>query len=447
MIQLFKGDGRVIKTIQNNKKPNLNGEYRLSSFVYVHPYEDGCLIKSTLTGQIFRLTDAEYRDLQGFDLSSPEVLELVRYRFVVEKQFDELAQYLLVLNVMRAMYKTAPGIGTFTILPTTACNARCVYCYEEGWQSKTMSKETADRVIDFICRTKQDGKIRLGWFGGEPLCGASLISYLCRALKDREVEFDSSIITNGTLFTPELAREAVELWGLKQAQISMDGAREDYEARKCYLQPELYNYDKAMEAAAYLSDLGVSVTLRCNYDQENLPGVQAFFDDCKTRFQGRNNISVYMEQLFQSADTGESASLCIEADKLLRYAQENHLYPRNLPSGKLKLYYCMADSNRKSLIIDPVGGLHRCESRIDDEPIGTIFDETLPPVPAPGDQVAEICKTCPFLPDCTPFRKNGCSLKSAGCRTKMELKTIREFEALLSGAKDDETAEKGSDCP
>lgn len=446
MIQLCKGDGRVIKIIQNNK-PNLSGEYRLSSFVYVHSYEDGTLIKNTLTGQIFRLTGEEYAALERIDFSSPEVLQLVRYRFLVEKHFDELAQYLLVLNVLRAMHKTTPGISTFTILPTTACNARCVYCYEDGWQSKTMTKETADRVIDFICRTKQDGKIRLSWFGGEPLCGASLISYICRSLKEREIEFDSTIITNGTLLTPELAKEAAALWGLKHAQISMDGARKDYEMRKCYRQPELYNYDKAMDAVTQLSDLGVSVTLRCNYDQENLPGVRSFFDDCKLRFQGRSNITVYMEQLFQSAGTGSSASLCLEAEKLLRYAQDIHLFPKTIPSGKLKLYYCMADSNGKSIIIDPVGGLHPCESRIDDEPIGTIFDESLPSASAIREQVAEICKACPFLPDCTPFRKIGCSLKSTACRTKMELQIIREFDTLRCGATQNEATEKGCDCP
>ena len=446
MLQLCKGDGRVIKIIQNNK-PNLAGDYRLSSFVYIQPCEDGSLIKNTLTGQIYLLTSDEYIALQGVDLSFPEVLQLVTYRFLVEKNFDELAQYLLVLNVLRTMYKTTPGISTYTVLPTTACNARCVYCYEDGWQSKTMTKETADKVVDFVCRTKQDGKIRLSWFGGEPLCGAHLISYICRSLKDREVDFESSIITNGTILTPELAREAVDLWGLKHAQISMDGAREDYEARKCYPQPELYNYDRAMDAAKLFSDLGIDVTLRCNYDEENLPRVRAFLDDCHARFQGRSNINIYLEQLFQSASIGSSSSICLEAEKMLQYAQDIHLFHPASPSGKLKLYYCMADSNRKSIIIDPGGGLHFCECKIDGEPFGTIFDDTLPSVPAEHTQVAEICKACTFLPDCTPFRKTACSLKSSSCKTMMELRTSRELEALRCGAVEDETIEKGCDCP
>jgi len=60
-------------------------------------------------------------------------------------------------------------ITSYTILPTTGCNARCYYCFEHGSKVMTMTRETAGEVVRFItehCGPKKT--VAIMWFGGEP---------------------------------------------------------------------------------------------------------------------------------------------------------------------------------------------------------------------------------------------------------------------------------------
>ncbi len=426
---ISEGDGRVVKIIRVGSGET-EGALRLSGFVFPFEKEGTVLLKHTLTKQVLRLSAEEWSALRNGTLSAEARDELVKYRFLVEEDYSEVSQYRLVYSILRTMEKTEPGIDCYTILPTTGCNARCVYCYEEGWQSKTMSPETADAVADFILRTKREGEIRLSWFGGEPLCGAGLISRICGRLQDAGVMYYSTMITNGTLMTPELVREAKELWNLRRVQLSMDGARADYERRKNYARKDLYNYDTAMNAAELLSDAGIRVSIRCNYDSGNLDGIREFLDDCGDRFGERGNVSVYLEQLFESSDAEKNAALFHAAEKVAGYADELGLSYTERTEQRLKTHYCMADYRGEAVIIDPEGGLHLCEHDIDGEPIGTVFGG---PVtwPETGTEIAEECRNCCFLPECTPFRKNGCPLEIAACRTQREVWTRRSLTGLL----------------
>ena len=401
------------------------------------------LLKNTLTRQVYVLSPAEWASVQAADLSCDCVWELMRYRFLVERGYDEAAQYDLILRILRTMEPRKPGLSSYTILPTTGCNARCVYCYEEGWTPVSMTARTADDVAAFICRTKGEGPVRIEWFGGEPLLGADRIARICRGLQAQGVAYTSAIITNGTLLTADMAREAVDLWHLRRAQVSMDGGRADYEARKRYVDPTRYNYDGAMAAVELLSDAGVNVVLRVNYDGENLPRVQDSLAECRSRFAGRRNVSIYMEQLFQSVTAEENAALYRAAESVMTRVGDLDLEHTAPVYARLKTHYCMVDSDR-SVIIDPKGGLHRCEHDVGGAPFGTIYDEALV-LPKAEPALAAECRGCVFLPDCMAFCKACCPVKVAACRTRMEMRTVQELKALLRGAQARDEAEE--ECP
>ena len=427
--KLSGGDDRVIRIVQK-KTLEQGADYRLSGFVFVHETEGAVLLFNTFTRQVYALSREEWDPVQRADLSFPHVAELARMCILVEKGYDEIERYLMVLEVMKTLKKQKNGIWKYTILPTTACNARCFYCYENDWVPVTMTERTADTLVDFILRTKQEGRIQLDWFGGEPLCAPGVISRICRSLSGRGVEYSSAMITNGTLMTPELAKEAVDLWHLKTANVSMDGAREDYEKRKRYVRPDLHNYDRAMDAVILLADAGVRVSVRCNYDEENLPRLNAFFDDCKARFGSRDNIDVYEEQLFQSVNGGKGDALYREAEDSVRHAIGLGLgYFRSIPP-RLGTHYCMVDGGR-TVTVDPKGRIFLCEHLLPDDMHGTIFDEGDFICPRAKIRLAEECRSCPFLPECTPFRKNGCPIHKSECRTQKELETVRALEEML----------------
>ncbi|MBQ1770884.1 MAG: radical SAM protein [Clostridia bacterium] len=441
---LFKGDTRAIKII---RKISLQPDavYKLSRFVFPFETEGRFLLSSTLTKQVYELDAEEWEDLQSGTFAGKYRDELARVGFLIEKDYDELSKYHMVLKTLQAMSKKPNGLTNYTVLPTTACNARCPYCYEEGITPVSMTRETADAVIDFICRTKKDGKIHVDWFGGEPLLGAATISYICRGLKDRGVEFNSGMTTNVTLLTPEMMREAKELWNLERTQVSMDGAKPDYESRKCYVNPEKHNYEAAMKAVELLADAGITVYIRCNYDEGNLPRLPEFFHDCKERFGDRENVSLYPSELFQSSEKKRESNLCIDVSEMEKALGKMAVADRaNLPS-QLRWRYCMADCSGNSVIIDPQGGLHNCEHFLDHaDSLGSIFDEKLPCWEWTGEE-ADICKSCCFLPVCTPFRRIGCPVKPEDCREEKELFQKRALRNLLKNIETEAASAHGEE--
>ncbi len=448
MKRLVAGDERVVGIVKK-RKFSADGPLRLSVFVVALEAGDRVLLHNTLTCQIYALSRAEWASVQVGNLSCPQVRELAEFRFLVEPDYDETAQYSRVLAVMRAMQKRS-GFRSYTILPTTGCNARCIYCYEENWPVKTMTPEMADAVSDFICRTKQKGKIKLQWFGGEPLCAPTIISRICRTLRDRGVEFHSSCITNGALLTPELLQEALGLWRLTDVQVSMDGAREDYEVRKRYVRPDLHNYDRVMDAVVMLADAGLDVVIRCNYDEENLPRLNDYLKDCQARFAGRKKVTIFFEQLLPIYDLERETARHCNIETVLDRAEAMGLNViSNVLSTHLKTSSCIADPYGRAVVIDPLGGLHACDNRAFEAPLGTIFDGIIAPWLDPGDRIAEECRRCPFLPTCTPFRKLCCPVDSPGCRVRRELLTRRALLALLDKDAEGKGAEQESadGCP
>ncbi|MCR4646953.1 MAG: radical SAM protein [Oscillospiraceae bacterium] len=283
-MQIIKqGDSRVTKIV-NKKNLSSEAEYRLSLYTYLYSENGRYLIRSTLSFEVTELTEAEWNAVAQikaapvcYDFIAENGLEqLAMSRYIVETGHDEVRQYQQTVFLLKTMAGKKKGLASYTILPTTGCNARCIYCYEEGYPVCNMTPETADRLVEFICETRQEDTIKLRWFGGEPLANAKIISRICQALQERGVPYQSDMVTNASLLTKELAHEAKELWHLKKVQVSLDGAKEDYTLRKNYYNPEKHNYDVVLRAVHYFADEGIRVNLRVNVDFENIFRIPGF---------------------------------------------------------------------------------------------------------------------------------------------------------------------------
>ena len=397
-----------------------------------------------LTGVTASFSDTEWSLLEsakkhpvaGRQLLDAGLGELMQSCFFIEEGAEEYRRYELALSVLKTMSREKKGTKTYTILPTTGCNARCVYCYEEGMPVRTMTNETADQVAAFIDRTRWQDEVKLIWFGGEPLAASSVISRICGRLKGRDIPFRSRIVTNGTMLTSEMIEEAVALWHLESAQVSVDGTREDYESRKRYVFPSMHHYDAMMRAVNLLLERGIRVTLRCNYDGGNFAGLKEFFDDVKARFGEADKLSVYPAMLFQTKEDEKCVDLYREAQSLYAYIRELGL---NRPETEnktfaLKTNHCEADAGDKSVLIDPDGLLYHCEHLPGNRSFGTIFD---PAAQVFSDDRAnlpihETCKACSFLPECTPFFRNGCPDWFAYCREFKQIEAEASLRRLIT---------------
>lgn len=441
MRQLNTPDSRIIKLLGRNKvEPDRI--YRLSKYAYCKSFRDRHYIKSTMTGGIYELSDEEWAvvdpsaDLiiQGSDIEAAGLADLVSGCVLVYSTDDDYSRYRFAVTAIKAMDRSSRGVKTYTILPTTACNARCVYCYEQGMKVSTMSEATADKVIDFILKTKRSEEITLCWFGGEPLVAANIINRICTGLNEKGVLFKSRIITNASLFTPELLDTAVNVWHLKRAQVSVDGAKSDYEARKLFCSPKIHNYEYLLKTIGLMLEAGLEVTLRCNFDQGNIEGMYSFWEDVNNLYGESDNLRIYSAMLFQA----QKDASCVELHR--RYlelrakaAGEGMKFLKfNSSECKMKTNFCMADSEGRCIVIGPEGNLYNCEHLPGNTSCASIFDEDikLGSDPRASLEADDKCRECPFLPECTPFCKHGCPDWFEYCREFKCVDTDEQIKRL-----------------
>ncbi|MCR4794284.1 MAG: radical SAM protein [Ruminococcus sp.] len=444
---LKQGDGGVAKII-NRKQLNNEAEFRISLFTFFYCEKDRYLLKNTLSKEITELTEQEWKAVGqikngpvGYRFIMDNGLErLALTRYIVEKEYDEVKQYQQTIFLLKTMSGRKKGLNFYTIFPTTGCNARCVYCYEEGYAVKNMTIKTADRLIDFICETRHDDKITIRWFGGEPLAGANIIRHICNGLQKRNVPFISTMVTNASLMTKELAHEAKELWHLERVQISLDGAKEDYTQRKNYYNPEKHNYDAVMKAIHYIADEGVKVNLRVNVDLENIARIPDFLKDIKNEFSNMKNVYLYFNPLYQELKSENCIELYKEIFILSDILKSMGLSEtvRSLQDfSHIRLDCCMADRPEKDIVITPDGMFNNCEHLPEGHSWGNIFDGVTDKAKfdelSSAPKVDEKCAKCPFLPECTPFYKNGCPGWFEKCYEYNCMRTERSLHSFLSG--------------
>ena len=454
-----KGTSSVEGIIGKNSFPQ-DASYRLSNFCFLHSKDDIYLAKLTLTSEVISLTKEEYSFLSEMksvrleDIEKAGLTELVKKRYIVEESYDEFVRYQDVLSITKVMQKKPrKGYAKYTILPTTGCNARCFYCFEQGMVAQTMSDETADRLVDYICETNAyngtDKEIHIDWFGGEPTASRSIVTRICKGLSGRGVKFRSGIVTNGSLITPEYVEEMKSVWNLKKVQLSIDGSRDDYNVRKAYVNPALHNYDTVLKAIGYLADADIRVVLRCNVDIENVDRIDDLILDLKRELtdKGRKTVRLYFAPLHQSM-AGDGIEV------LMRKINKAYDRMEELGAGELisfpisntfKVNYCMADTMDTNVIIMPDGSFNNCENLPDNHCWGNIFDGVTDPelydrLKRPTETDEE-CRHCTFLPECTSYRKTSCPVTMSHCA---RYEAIRNEYAMIRNYNSSD-AEEGED--
>jgi len=116
----------------------------------------------------------------------------------------------------------------YTLCITRKCNLQCKYCYiHKG--NDIMSSDTIKNIIDFMFdNSKDDDKLDIGFFGGEPLTEFKLIKEITAMIKNHPM-YDHykilyGIVTNGTIYDPQIVDYVIE--NSASFCISLDGQKE-----------------------------------------------------------------------------------------------------------------------------------------------------------------------------------------------------------------------------
>jgi radical SAM protein with 4Fe4S-binding SPASM domain len=379
------------------KQKRIEGQhYRLMTYVIKCPVEDGVLLYHTLTCCMVWLTCEE-----AANLTSQQ--ELIDLWFLVPERHDDHKLCEQIRKMAVLFQPPAKNITGYTILTTTGCNARCFYCYEKGTKPVTMTAETATKVSCYIREHRGKEKVGISWFGGEPLVNVKVIDQICTDLKEHEVPFRSSMISNAYLFDTDIVRRAKDLWQLKRVQITLDGMEQTYNQVKAYVYKNVNAFEQVLKNIELLTAEEIKVSIRLNVDHHNIDEMAQLVSLLHQRFGDNKHLSIYSHELFGERTLENRAMLYEQRMQLEQqivkwgYGQKRRL------QKDIKLNHCMADRDQ-SVIISPGGYLGKCEHYIDSEFFGHVDTEERDEAilrkfkERPAD--IEACATCSYYPQC-----------------------------------------------
>ena len=393
--------------------------YRLMTYVVQQPVDDGLLLYNTLTCSMVLLTPDEAADITA-------QRELIDRWFLVPEDYDDRKACREIHQMVELLTPPDKAITTYTILPTTGCNARCFYCYEKGTKPITMTAETASKVVRYIVAHRGDDEVECRWFGGEPLVNAKVIDQICTELSQQGVPFHSEMTTNGYLFDADMVQRAKDLWQLQRVQITLDGTMQTYNRVKAYVYPGVNAFERVLQNIGLLTSVGIQVNIRLNVDKHNIGEMAELVELLHQRFGANEHLSVYSHELFGVRTPEDNAELFALRMQLKQQIIACGYDNKRRLQKDIKLNRCMADKDG-SVVIAPDGHLGKCEHYFDRELFGHIDSEErdeaiLRKFKEPPAEI-EACTTCFFYPQCC--RLVMCP-SDFGCTPEIQQERLRE---------------------
>ncbi len=383
-----------------------------SRYMIRQAVSDGVLLCSTLTGELALLNPEEVKYMGGEPVPfSSETADLIAHRFLVPRDVPENRTVDQLHSVMLKRREAKNVINNYSVLTTTYCNARCFYCFESGIRHVHMSEETADRLVRFITEHHGESKVKLAWFGGEPLLGRRRIDRICQGLSERGVVFTSTMTSNGYLFDPESVHRASEVWNLKRVQITLDGTEKLYNKIKAYVSPDDNPYRRVMHNIGLLSDAGIYVNIRLNLDSHNGQDLALLIRELSERFPERKKISVYVSILNEGLGFDPISHTAGDREKLHQtiIGLWDLLKKQGWPVfgasefPQLKDGFCIA-SSPYSIQCTPDGIFSKCTGSIYENPVGNLTEgitDTEKIIWWRQRSPFDGCEACPLYPSCT----------------------------------------------
>ena len=381
------------------RQKRVDGErYRLMTYVVQQPVTDGLLLYNTLTCSMVLLQPDEAADLTA-------QRELIDRWFLVPEDHDDRKLCRQVRQMVALLKPAAKTISTYIILPTTGCNARCFYCFEQGAKPVTMTTETASRVVRYIVAHRGNEEVTLRWFGGEPLVNAKVIDQICTELREQGVPFRSEMTTNGYLMDADMVQRARDLWQLQHVVITIDGTEQTYNQVKSYVYRGVNAFERVLKNIGLLTAAGIRVLIRLNVDMYNIGEMGELVELLHQRFGTNANLYVCSFVLYGGERSPEdNATLFAQRMQLEQQIAQCGYRLRRRLQNDIKVNCCWADDDGESVLIVPDGHLGKCEHCIDREFFGHIDseerDEAI--IRKFKERRAEIeaCATCFYYPQC-----------------------------------------------
>ncbi|MBR4027666.1 MAG: hypothetical protein IKJ01_09000, partial [Lachnospiraceae bacterium] len=217
--------------------------------------------------------------------------------------------------------------------------------------------------------------------------------------------------SNGYLFSESVVLQAVNDWNLKSIQITLDGTEDVYNRTKNYINKEENAFYRVIHNISLLLKENIYVRIRLNMVSGSYEDMKNLIDFLFAQFGNSNYLKIYAVEVFDANKNDLSKKnhmLWKEVSQINRYIDEKGFGYSHSLSQKLRVNYCMADSDNAITIL-PNGNLGKCEYYSDSDIWGNIYCDTYNEkvIEAWKESYADMdsCKECFFFPECLHLKK------------------------------------------
>jgi len=349
---------------------------QLSRFLKIFPYPGVpgyLLLYSTKNSAMALVPEEDYQCLQHGEIPPDLEETLAELGMLVH---DPVQERVDVCNMLNEINRLDTGLNVSIILGL-ACNFSCLYCYEGSMKgSRAMSATTVEQLVAFLkerysARNRQ--RLFLDFYGGEPLLYVQKIKNITMPLKrfveERDGKFRFSLVTNGSLLTPELVEELLPA-GLYGAKVTVDGPPDEHNRLRPFISGRP-SFDVIMKNIADCCSR-VRIGFGGNYTEENYGRIPELLDQVEKTY-GLTPDKLGVVQFHPVMQTGdqyanpEFTGGCVSvnepwvADATLSVREE--ILRRGYRTPKLMPSPCMIDLD-DAFVINHDGRLFKCVAMI-----------------------------------------------------------------------------------
>ena len=368
-------------------------KYVFSRYNVLIAEDQDVAIYNSLTNAMAVMSCEEYSLLERFVADGVDLLNDPQERdfldrclinnFLIPADVDERERIKEKVDELKA----GRNALTLTILPTLSCNFNCNYCFE-GVDKKSvmMNAQTQNSIVTWLKRNSAElQKVNVTWFGGEPTLGLDVIRSLSKRMMDycqeKDIAYNASIITNGSMLTTETMQVFKEC-RISWIQITLDGPRDVHDKVRYFKRDNKGSFDTIMEnVRGFQATTPVRTTFRVNVDSRNENQCYQMIDEVADELKGVKNISMYFAPIHASTSLCKHISaFTLEAlhyaeieTKLIEYANKKGLCSISLPPHLMGM--CGA-AKENGLVVGPNGDVHKCWETVsmDSYKIGNLND-------------------------------------------------------------------------
>ena len=332
---------------------------QLSQFNVTRTLGESTFVYNTLTSAFIKMSASVWAGVQQSS-DRQLVCALVQQGILVDSHEAELAKYRYIYYSHMFDRRSL----SVTVAPTMRCNFGCPYCFEGSHKvMPAMQKPVADALVGYIKEQAGRKDIAINWFGGEPLLAFDVIYSVCRQLEESGVKFVSSMVTNGSLLSADVAGRLSTLH-LTHLQITLDGTAAAHDRRRCYKggKPSFADIIAGIHRLMRLTDTGLVVQV--GVDNTNPTAYEDVYEFMSREFAGEmssGRIAIGCNNI-QNRTGFDHTGVCMTDRQLFergakavaegKYAELMTAMPgKSLPC----MYRCMGQP-----VIDPEGNVYRC---------------------------------------------------------------------------------------